>query len=76
MPNQTTPTPEPPPTAPSVPRFEELQHLVEAMRPDFEKFYRDGNKAAGTRVRTAMQDLKDFAQRVRVEVSSIKNSAR
>lgn len=76
MPNQTASAPDQPAAAPSVPRFEELRHLVEAMRPDFEEFYRDGNKAAGTRVRTAMQELKNFAQRVRVEVLSIKNSAR
>jgi len=40
-----------------------------------EKFYNDGNKAAGTRVRNAMQDLKKFAQDVRNEVSTIKNGS-
>jgi hypothetical protein len=57
-----------------VPRFAELQALVAGMASDFEKFYKDGNKAAGTRVRNAMQELKAFAQQVRVEVQSIKNS--
>ncbi|MBK9032969.1 MAG: histone H1 [Myxococcales bacterium] len=37
------------------------------MEADFIKFYNDGNKAAGTRVRGAMQDLKNFAQQVRTE---------
>ena len=45
-------------------RFAELQALVAAMGPDFEKFYKDGNKAAGTRVRNAMQELKTFAQMI------------
>jgi hypothetical protein len=57
-----------------VPRFAELQALVAGMASDFEKFYKDGNKAAGTRVRNAMQELKAFAQQVRVEVQSIKNT--
>ena len=47
---------------------------VAGMAADFEKFYKDGNKAAGTRVRLAMQELKTFAQTVRNEVQSIKNS--
>ena len=54
-------------------RYAELQALVAAMASDFEKFYKDGNKAAGTRVRNAMQELKTFAQTVRNEVSAIKN---
>jgi hypothetical protein len=46
------------------------------MAADFEKFYRDGNKAAGTRVRNAMQELKTFAQSVRTEVQAIKNGGK
>lgn len=57
----------------NVPRYTELQALVAKMAPDFEKFYKDGNKAAGTRVRNAMQELKTFAQAVRTEVQAIKN---
>jgi hypothetical protein len=56
-----------------VARYAELQALVAGMAADFEKFYKDGNKAAGTRVRLAMQELKTFAQTVRNEVQSIKN---
>jgi len=55
-------------------RYTELQALVAGMAADFEKFYNQNNKAAGTRVRNAMQELKTFAQTVRNEVSSIKNS--
>ena len=58
----------------AVARFTELQALVAAMAPDFEKFYKDGNKAAGTRVRNAMQELKTFAQMVRTEVQTMKNA--
>jgi hypothetical protein len=57
-------------------RYNELQQLVAGMAADFEKFYKDGNKAAGTRVRLAMQELKNFAQTVRNEVSSIKNEGK
>ena len=54
-------------------RFEQLEALVESMKEDFGKFYDGGNKAAGTRVRKGMLDLKNFAQEVRVEVQEIKN---
>ena len=45
--NETS-TPE---TKTSSGRYAELQQLVAAMASDFQKFYQDGNKAAGTRVR-------------------------
>lgn len=65
------------PTTPAqVARYTELQALVAGMAADFEKFYKDGNKAAGTRVRLAMQELKNFAQNVRNEVQSIKNEGK
>lgn len=63
----------PSPSTSSVARYTELQALVAGMAADFQKFYADGNKAAGTRVRLAMQELKTFAQTVRNEVQSIKN---
>lgn len=63
-------------TGTPVARFAELQQMVAAMASDFEKFYRDNNKAAGTRVRLAMQELKTFAQMVRNEVQSIKNEGK
>jgi hypothetical protein len=57
-------------------RYEELKQLVAGMAADFEKFYKDSNKAAGTRVRLAMQELKNFAQMVRTEVQTIKNEGK
>ena len=56
-------------------RFEELKAMVEAMETDFQKFYEKGNKAAGTRVRKAMLELKNKAQEIRVEVQELKNKA-
>ncbi|MGB0526078.1 MAG: histone H1 [Flammeovirgaceae bacterium] len=55
-------------------RFEELKSAVDALESDFDKFYEKNNKAAGTRVRTAMQDLKKLAQEIRLEVQEIKNA--
>ncbi len=64
------------PKTPGTARYGELRALVAAMEADFTKFYNDGNKAAGTRVRAAMQDLKNFAQAVRTEVQTIKNEGK
>jgi hypothetical protein len=54
-------------------RFEELKELVMSLEGDFAKFYDKQNSAAGTRVRKGMQDLKNLAQEIRVEVQDIKN---
>ncbi len=54
-------------------RHDELKNLVQALEADFEKFYDKGNNAAGTRVRKGMQDLKNIAQEIRVQVQDIKN---
>jgi len=56
-------------------RFEELKNLVMALEEDFNKFYTKGNNAAGTRVRKGMQDLKNLAQDIRVEVQDRKNKS-
>lgn len=55
-------------------RFEELKGFVENMEEDFTKFYQKGNKAAGTRVRKGMQELKRKAQDIRVEIQEKKNA--
>lgn len=54
-------------------RFDEIRDLVMSLEADFEKFYDKGNQAAGTRVRKGMQDLKNLAQDIRVEVQNMKN---
>ena len=40
---------------------------------DVEKF-EDGNKSAGTRIRKNMQNVKNLAQQIRVEVQEQKNA--
>ncbi|MCC5930353.1 MAG: histone H1 [Cyclobacteriaceae bacterium] len=54
-------------------RFDELRDLVMSLEGDFQKFYEKDNQAAGTRVRKGMQDLKNLAQDIRVEVQNKKN---
>lgn len=54
-------------------RFEQLKSMVESLEADFDKFYDKGNNAAGTRVRKGMQDMKNLAQEIRLEVQDMKN---
>ena len=54
-------------------RFTELREFVDDLEEDFNKFYDKGNKAAGTRVRKAMQELKQRAQDIRVEIQEKKS---
>lgn len=56
-------------------RFDEIRDLIMSLEGDFQKFYDKSNQAAGTRVRKGMQDLKNLAQEIRVEVQDIKNEA-
>lgn len=55
-------------------QFERLKNYVNSLEDDFDKFYVKGNKAAGTRVRKAMQELKKRAQDIRVDVQDRKNA--
>mgnify|MGYP003118997778 FL=1 len=50
----------------------EMMQTLIATAVDVEKFGQ-GNKSAGTRIRGAMQEIKNLAQEVRVEVQAIKN---
>ncbi|MXV52996.1 histone H1 [Pedobacter sp. HMF7647] len=56
-------------------KFSKLKELIASVEADAEKFYNNSNNAAGTRVRKAMQDLKNLAQEIRTEVTEIKNKA-
>ena len=56
-------------------RHQQLQDKLDEVKDDFEKFYDKENKAAGTRIRKAMQDLKNLAQEIRVEVQAKKNAS-
>jgi hypothetical protein len=55
-------------------RFSELKSFVDDCEKDFQQFYEKGNKAAGTRVRKAMQELKSKAQDIRMEVQDMKKA--
>ncbi|EMR02806.1 hypothetical protein [Cesiribacter andamanensis] len=56
-------------------RFDQIRDLVMSLEGDFQKFYDKDNQAAGTRVRKGMQELKNLAQEIRIEVQNAKNSA-
>ena len=53
--------------------FDQLQDVVNDCQTDIIKFV-EGNNSAGTRVRKAMQAIKQLAQEVRIEVQDQKNS--
>lgn len=55
--------------------FAKLRALIAAAETDAVKFYEKGNKAAGTRLRKAMLEVKTLARDIRMEVSQIKKSA-
>ena len=53
--------------------YENLVAAVEAVRPDMEKAEK-GNKAATSRVRKAMQEVKAIAQELRKEMLELRDS--
>ena len=57
-------------------KFEELKALVATAEKDATAFYDKGNKAAGTRLRGALQQLKVLATTIRKEVTDQKNVAK
>jgi hypothetical protein len=57
-------------------KFKGLQELVAATEKDAAAFYEKGNKAAGTRLRNALQQLKSAATDIRKDVTEKKNAAK
>jgi hypothetical protein len=55
-------------------RIDELKGLMTGLEEDLVKFYDKGNKAAGTRARKQLQELKKLSQEIRLEIQDIKNS--
>ena len=53
--------------------FDDLQNAINDCQTDVTKFV-EGNNSAGTRVRKAMQVVKQLAQDVSVEVQELKNT--
>ena len=54
--------------------FEDLKNAIEETQVDVNKFADKGNNSAGTRVRKAMQAVKNIGQDIRKEISAQKNS--
>ncbi|GGE07683.1 MULTISPECIES: histone H1 [Sphingobacterium] len=56
--------------------YTKLKELVASIEADAEKFFNNGNSAAGTRVRKGLQEIKTLAQDIRNEVTSKKNDSK
>ncbi len=65
-PNTAAPPPAPAPAG-AGDAFEQLEKMVAAAKEEYPKAI-GGNKAAGTRVRKSMQDIKAQSQAIRVKV--------
>lgn len=57
-------------------RFDEMSELLDQLEPDINKFYEKGNKAAGTRARKTLQEIKKKAQDIRMEIQEWKNTGK
>lgn len=57
-------------------RYDEMKELLDQLEPDVNKFYNKGNKAAGTRARKTLQEMKKKAQDIRMEIQDWKNSGK
>jgi hypothetical protein len=55
-------------------RYSQLTDVLDNAEEDLMKFYEKGNKAAGTRARKSMMDLKKLAHEIRQEIQDIKNN--
>jgi hypothetical protein len=53
--------------------YVKLKELVASIEADADKFFNNGNSAAGTRVRKGLQEIKTLAQELRNEVTAKKN---
>ena len=57
-------------------RYDEMNELLDQLEPDINKFYEKGNKAAGTRARKTLQEMKKKAQDIRMEIQEWKNTGK
>ena len=53
-------------------KFNEVKNIIASIEADVEKFVKSNNNAAGTRVRKAMQEVKNLTQDIRKEVIVMK----
>jgi septation ring formation regulator EzrA len=49
--------------------YEELEALLNQLKVDLEKFYNKGNQAASVRARKTLQEIKEQAQTIRMDIS-------
>ncbi|TVP98967.1 MAG: histone H1 [Balneolaceae bacterium] len=54
-------------------KINEIKSLMSVLEDDLVKFYDKGNKAAGTRARKHLQDLKKLCQDTRNDIQQRKN---
>ncbi|MCC5941949.1 MAG: histone H1 [Balneolaceae bacterium] len=57
-------------------RNDQLKALIAELEPEMDKFYNKGNKAAGTRARKMLQELKNVSQEIRLEIQDFKNTGK
>ena len=55
-------------------KFEDLKAVLVGIEEDIVKFTEKGNKAAGGRIRKAMQEVKKLSQEIRVDVQAAKKA--
>jgi len=49
--------------------YYELKNMVESLEEDATKVYTKNNKAAAVRVRKNLQEIKEIAQKLRIEIN-------
>lgn len=54
--------------------FEKLQSAFGDLETEYSKFKEKGNKAAGTRARKALNEIKKLSSEMRKEIQAAKNS--
>jgi hypothetical protein len=55
-------------------QYQRFLDILEAAKPDFEKFYDKEVNAAGGRVRKHLQELAKLCKEVRTDVTAVKNA--
>lgn len=55
-------------------KYDELKSMVESLGLDIQKFADKGNKAAGTRARKTLQDVKKLSQEIRLAIQDMKKA--
>ena len=55
-------------------RVTEFETLLENFKDDYSKFMEKGNKAAATRARKSLQEIRNLAKDVRDEISETKRN--